>query len=213
MYETIQVLPLFQGTSADQISDFLAKTKVEFAKFRPGDRIAEVGDECSALKFIISGSVRCYMGIAGGKVALCTYLGPGSALCAANLFGMYTHFQDDVTCVTEGSYMSITKGQYFKLLQSAPIYLLNYINYLSFHAQRARRSLCMDYGAGLRVWIEGLREGLIDRHTQGVELHSTLENLASIASQSVEQTRRTLDEMASSGELSYEGDIVIHLFS
>ncbi|MCM1005136.1 MAG: Crp/Fnr family transcriptional regulator [Prevotella sp.] len=211
MYETIQGLPLFQGTTTEQISAFLEKTNVEFIKFYPGQIIAEVGEECTDIKFVISGTVETCMSIAQGQVSLCTHLGPNSVLSAANLFGMYTQYHKTFTCLTEGSYMKIRKSQYFDLLKTAPIYLLNYINFLSYQAQRARIALSSFSHMGLRECIELWRYGYVDRHAMHVSFSTTKENLSEILNLEEKELIRTLDELVSENLIEYSGDLTVTL--
>lgn len=137
MYETIQGLPLFKGTTSEQISQFLEKTNVEFYNFNPSDILIEAGRQCTHIRFIISGIVKSYLKVAGGAAALCSLHGEGTVLCPSRLFGLYTEYDHEVIAITEGSLMQIRKDQYFNLIQSDPIYLLNYINYLSYRDRKS----------------------------------------------------------------------------
>lgn len=211
MYETIQGLPLFKGTTTDQISSFLEKTNVEFVNFRPGHVLAEAGKQCTDLRFVISGRVRSCMSLSGGRASLVYVSGYGTVLSPCCLFGLHTHYPVSVESVDEGSYMLIRKDQYLELLQTDTIYLLNYLNYLGFHAQRsglALRGLC---GTRLRGWVGAIRNGLLERRTLEAWIHTTRAELCGILGLTSGALEMELEDIGQSGDVQLEGDLSIEL--
>lgn len=61
MYDVLLQLPLFQGVSRAKISELIEKTKFHFLKYKSGEQIVSKGEECTHLKFLISGCVRSEM--------------------------------------------------------------------------------------------------------------------------------------------------------
>lgn len=211
MYETIQGLPLFKGTTTDQISSFLEKTNVEFVNFRPGHVLAEAGKQCADLRFVISGRVRSCMSLSGGRASLVYVSGYGTVLSPCCLFGLHTHYPVSVESVDEGSYMLIRKDQYLELLQTDTIYLLNYLNYLGFHAQRsgmALRGLC---GMRLGGWVESIRNGLLERRTLEARVNTTRAGLCEILGLAPQAVERELEAICQSGDVKLEGDLSLVL--
>lgn len=207
MYETIQGLPLFKGTTADQISSFLEKTNVEFINFRPGDVLAEEGNQCRDLRFVITGRVRSYMSLSGGRASLVYVSGYGTVLSPCCLFGLHTHYPVRVESLDEGSYMLIRKDQYLELLQTGSIYLLNYLNYLGFHAQRSGLALRGLSGMNLRGWVEAIRNGLLERRTLDARMNTTRAGLCEVLGLAPQAVERELEAIAQRGEVKLEGDL------
>lgn len=211
MYETIRGLPLFKGTGTEQISAFLEKTNVEFVNFLPEQVIAEAGGECVDLRFIISGTVRSSRSLADGRASLQTQLGSGAVISPCNLFGFYTQYEESLVAITEGSYMQIRKSQYFDLLKSDSIYMLNLLNYLSYNAQRSRKALCAISSGSLSGWLCALRAGLLDRHSRSAMVASSRSALAEILSIAPAELEQAMAEMQGRGEIECEGDLNIKL--
>ncbi len=193
MYETIQGLPLFKGTTAEQISAFLEKTHIEFKNFEPGMVLIEAGEPCADIRFVISGKVKTRMPLADGRAILSTIVGAGAVFSPVHLFGLYTHYPLTVEGISEGSFMVIRKNQYLDLVQSDPIYLLNYINYLSFHAQRAQKALRIKSDNALERWLYTITAGLLERRALRAQINTNLASLAEILNVTEDEVIRCLD--------------------
>lgn len=193
MYETIQGLPLFKGTTAEQISAFLEKTHIEFKNFEPGIVLIKAGEPCSDIRFVISGKVKTRMPLADGRAILSTMVGAGAVFSPVHLFGLYTHYPLTVEGISEGSFMVIRKNQYLELVQSDPIYLLNYINYLSFHAQMAQKVLRIKSDNALERWLYTLKAGLLERRSLHAQINTDIRSLSDILNVSESEVRRCLD--------------------
>ncbi len=137
MYETIMNLPLFKGVSNEQVSAFLEKTHLKFTKYSAGETIASRNEPVKGIKCIISGDASAKYNFAdGSNLFLTETISGGHIIGADRLFGMDTTYNSDVTALNQVSVMEFNKEQYLNLLNSAPIYLLNYLNYLSYRAQK-----------------------------------------------------------------------------
>lgn len=211
MYETIQELPLFKGTTPALISSFLEKTNVEFVKCPPGAILVEEDNDCTDLKFVISGHIRTYMSLAGGKASLSYVSGPGAVISPVYLFGMHTRYPTSVVSTEEVSYMQIRKGQYFELLKADDIYLLNILNYLSYNAQRAMSALRDLKELSVKGWIELIRMGLLERHTTQACIATTRANLSDMLNLSIETLTSELETLRESGEIEIQNDLSIIL--
>lgn len=207
MYETIQGLPLFKGTTTEHISAFLEKTNVEFVNFTPGQVLAEAGKQCADLKFVISGVVRSETSLAEGRAVLETVSGYGTVLSPCNLFGLHTHYPASVTSLEGGSYMQIRKDQYLDLLHNDTIYLVNYLNYLSFNAQRSRMALCGMGGRRLHSWLEAIRSGLVERRCREARVRTTRADLAAVLDMSVSELEDELVGLSVTGDLEIFIDV------
>ena len=58
MYDVLLQLPLFQGVSRMKMSEIIEKTRFHFLKYQDNEIIAHRGEECTHMKFIVSGSAQ-----------------------------------------------------------------------------------------------------------------------------------------------------------
>lgn len=87
MYDVLLQLPLFQGVSRAKISELIEKTKFHFLKYKSGEQIVSKGEECTHLKFLISGCVRSEMVNKSGKIRVSEVLCAPNVLSPNHLFG------------------------------------------------------------------------------------------------------------------------------
>lgn len=211
MYEILRGLPLFKGTGCEQISAFLEKTHVEFVKHAPGDVICEAGKQCVNLQYVISGTVSERIELNEGKVIVTQTLGEGKVFSPANLFGLDTVHPSRVVSQTEGTLMLISKSQYFDALNADPLLVLNYINYLSFYAQKRFDVLRNMYCGHLNGWLQVVRSGITDRHARNVHISTCRSSLATILGIGATKLEQQLMRLAAEGMFDYDSDLEIRM--
>lgn len=163
MYETIMDLPLFKGTSHVQISDFLEFTHLNFLRYEENELIVKGGTPCHDLVFLLSGSASVEVPVLNGQATVHIILGLGSVIGANHLFGMHTDYPDDVRALETTSVMQIMKHQYLELLKTDNIYLINYLNYLSYRAQSHHEMLSQLPTLTIGNWLTLLAQHYADR--------------------------------------------------
>ena len=134
MYETIMNLPLFKGLSHEQISAFLEKTNIQFSRYSDQDTIASASENVTELKCVISGTVKFIHKI-NASLTITEIEKTNIILGADKLFGMDTKYRYEAVAVGPVSTMVFSKQQYQNLLNAKSIFLLNYLNFLSYRAQ------------------------------------------------------------------------------
>ena len=136
MYETIMELPLFKGIGVDQVSLMLEKTSFDFLNFDKDDILIRPSDKMAYIDFILKGEVAISHCI--DKIGICVkeIAGVGRALGAIRLFGLNTQFSCEAKAISQVSVLRISKEQYFNLLLTDRIYILNLLNYLSAASQK-----------------------------------------------------------------------------
>ncbi|MCH5224338.1 MAG: cyclic nucleotide-binding domain-containing protein [Muribaculaceae bacterium] len=139
MYETIMELPLFKGIGEEQLSQLLEKTSLEFLRKKTGEIIYKEGESVGSIDFVLSGRVKIAHRLKNFDIELDEILGPGDIIGGHNLFGLETSYPGDVTAFSMASIMRIEKREYMRILMSDPIYMLNFVNYLSAGCQRVPR--------------------------------------------------------------------------
>lgn len=136
MYETIMNLPLFKGVSREQVSLFLEKTHLHFYKYMDGEAIVSPNDLVKGLKCIMGGNAVVKHFLPAESLEIHEILGKENVLGADRLYGLNTRYRNEVSALGETSIMEFSKEQYQELLKRNPIYMINFLNYLSSRAQR-----------------------------------------------------------------------------
>ena len=57
LYSKLMELPMFQGMSKDDLMAVIGQTRFDFAQKEAGETIANAGDECAHLSFLLSGQM------------------------------------------------------------------------------------------------------------------------------------------------------------
>ncbi len=137
MYEILLELPLFQGASVSRISEIVGKAKFHFLKYLPHEKIIDAREECTHMKFIISGSVRVTAANADGRFKVSQTLSAPNVICPDFLFGRETRYPVDVVANDTVAIVQLTKQDFLDILNSDRIFLFNYLNIISVNAQKA----------------------------------------------------------------------------
>ncbi len=137
MYENLMTLPLFKGVSYNRVSEIVGKTRLGFLKYLPGDPLVRVGEPCTGIKFIITGSVRLTIHNVSDRFRVMQTLNAPSVISPDFLFGRDTLYPADGVAIDTVSVMQIAKSDFISLLHEDEIILFNYLNILSTNAQKA----------------------------------------------------------------------------
>lgn len=178
MYETIMELPLFKGIGEEQVSFMLEKTRVEFLKFEDGESIFETGENVTHINFILSGRVKQTYRLSNFLLEIDEILGKGSVLGALHLYGMVTKYPCSSIALGKVSVMRIRKAAYMNILQSDPIYLLNFVNYLSAAAQKSQIFLMKSKNSSVTRTLETLAFSIVSKSAETVMVAGKDEEIA-----------------------------------
>ena len=137
MYDVLMQLPVFQGVGKDKISELIEKTKFHFLKYQSGEQVVKKGEECTHLKFLISGTVKSEMANNSGKIKVSEEIHAPNVLAPAHMFGWNTTYPATITAVDETGVMQIDKASFVQLLQKEPIFLINLLNIISRRSQKS----------------------------------------------------------------------------
>jgi CRP-like cAMP-binding protein len=141
MYQQLMQLPLFQGVSTDVITALVEKLPFHFLKFRNGEQIFAAGDQCSHIRFIVSGRVRLETPCDHLRVSLLQTLETPHVLAAEYLFGRETTYPYSAFADGPCGILQLRKSDYIKMLAFDKVFLFNILNYLSSGSQRNTASI------------------------------------------------------------------------
>ncbi len=162
MFDILTELPLFRGVTHERIAATVGMAKFHFLKFAPGETIAQAGEACSHIKFIIAGSVTITIANSDDRFRISQTLEAPDVISPDFLFGSSTIYPGTVVAKTEVSIVQITKNDYMKVLASDHIFMFNFLNYLSMNAQKCIEGvLAMTNGSieeRLAMWVVALTQ-------------------------------------------------------
>lgn len=137
MYEILMALPLFHGVSYSKISEVVGQTKFHFLKYLDGEKIVDAGEECTHIKFIISGAARISIDNSDRRFKVSQTLSAPDVIAPDYLFGRDTRYPCTAVAIESTGILQISKADYVKILNSDPIFLFNFLNFLSMNAQKS----------------------------------------------------------------------------
>lgn len=136
MYEILMTLPLMKGVSRDRISEIVGMAKFHFLKYLQGETIVTPGDQCTHLKFIISGKALISISNADERFIVSQMLEAPEVIAPEYLFGRATQYPCKVVAAEPTGILQISKADYMKILETDQIFLFNFLNTLSMNAQK-----------------------------------------------------------------------------
>ena len=140
MYDVLLQLPLFQGVSKNKMSEIIEKTRFHFLKYKDNECVVQRGEECTHLKFIVSGSVRAEAVNKSGKIRVTESLHAPDVLYPNHLFGRNTVYPCQIWAKGACGIMQIDKPSFVSLLQQESIIVINLLNIISRRSQKSIES-------------------------------------------------------------------------
>lgn len=211
MFDILAQLPLFRGVTHERIAATVGMAKFHFLKFNQGDVIAEAGESCTHIKFVIAGKVRITISNSDGRFKISQTLVAPDVISPDFLFGSATIYPGQVAAETEASIVQVSKQDYVKILASDPIFMFNFLNYLSMNAQKCIDGvLAMTNGSieeRLAMWVVAMTQ------PTALDIVITCRQRDMYAMFGVQRSSfyAALDRMADSGALAYgQEQIKIH---
>ncbi len=139
MFEKMQSLPLLQGLTMTEFSSIIVNLKLDFKQYDENDVIANQGERCSSLIYIIDGQFEAEYHdehtafILSEKSEEAPYL-----LEPYNLFGVKRSYERTYTFISKGHTFSIERDFFIRRLLTNELVRSNYINYLCNNLRKAK---------------------------------------------------------------------------
>lgn len=135
MFDKLLHLPLFQGVSHERLSETVEKVPFHFLKFKRGEKIIDRGDQCTHVRFIISGKVKMTYESRMLKFSISHELAGPEVIAPDYLFGLDTSYPFTLKAIEECGILQVSKNDYVSMLQTDKVFLYNILNYLSRNSQ------------------------------------------------------------------------------
>lgn len=141
MFDKLLHLPLFQGISHERLEETIEKIPFHFLKFKKGERIIDAGEQCTHVKFVVSGKILMEYESSSLKFKITHELSAPEVIAPDYLFGMDTCYPLSAYALEDCGILQVAKQDYVAMLQSDNIFLFNLLNYLSRNSQLRKSQL------------------------------------------------------------------------
>lgn len=208
MYELLMGLPLFNGVTKEKMTSVVGSTKFHFLKYLPGETLITVGEPCTHIRFLISGSVRMSISNADGRFTVSQTLTAPDVIAPEFIFGRHTDYPCTVKALEPTGILQIEKSEYLKILNSDNIFLINYLNLLSMNAQKAVDGVLAVATGSLEERIAFWILALTSRGGTDVKLECKHRDLYSLFGVQRSSFMATLDSMKAKGLIDYSQAVI-----
>lgn len=204
MYEILLGLPLFKGVSRERISEIVGMAKFHFLKYLPGETIVTAGEQCTHIKFIISGQARLSVANPDGRFKVSQTLDAPDVIAPEFLFGTATAYPCSGTAIQPTGILQISKADYLKILNLDQIFLFNFLNTLSMNAQKATQGVLAVTTGNLEERIAFWIVALTQRRGHDIALTCRQRDLYSLFGVQRTSFLATLNSMRDRGIITYD---------
>jgi len=141
IFDKLLHLPLFQGVSQQRLQEVIEKVPFHFLKFRKDEKIISCGDDCTHVRFVVSGRVRLEYESKVLKFKISHELSAPEVIAPDYLFGLDTCYPFNVKALEECGILQLAKQDYVAMLNTDNVFLFNILNYLSRNSQTRKTQL------------------------------------------------------------------------
>ncbi len=203
MYQLLMGLPLFSGVTYEKMLEIIGNTKFHFLKFLGGETFIAEGEQCTHIKFIISGKVRVSIANHDRRFTVSQTLTAPDVVAPEYIFGRSTVYPCSVVALEPTGVLQISKADYMKILNSDPIFLINYLNLLSMNAQKAVDGILSIATGSLEERIAFWIVALTQRGGTDITMTCRQRDLYSLFGVQRSSFISTLDDMKARGLIDY----------
>lgn len=140
LYQKLQLTPLFQGLTSDDLMQIIGQTKFEFAHAERGSDITREGDPCRTLSIIIGGQATSTHHADDHGYSVQEHMPTPCIMQPECLFGLVQHYTRTFTAITPCDIVKIGKNDIMHMSDEFVIFRMNLINCISALAQKAART-------------------------------------------------------------------------
>ena len=170
IFDKLLHLPLFQGVSQERLQGTVEKVPFHFLKFRKGEKILSCGDECTHVRFIVSGRVKLEYESKVLKFKISHELEAPEVIAPDYLFGLDTSYPFNVKALDNCGILQLAKQDYVAMLRTDNDFLFNILNYLSRNSQ-VRKSQLLNLGnASVQERLVMLVSAFTSQRSQNITL-------------------------------------------
>lgn len=208
IFDTLLSLPLFRGASQERITEIAGNTRLHFLRYADGETAIHAGEPCTHIKFVISGAVRCTITNRNGRFVLSQRLEAPEVIAPEFLFGLHPIYPCDARAEGTVSLMQIAKHDYLRVLNTDPVFQLNYLNTISSTAQKGIDGLMSLTSGELPVRIAYWISTLTQPRARDVMLQCRQRDLYALFGVTRTSFTAALESMKAQGLISFTSDTI-----
>lgn len=141
IYDKLLGLPLFQGMSSSDLQDIVTRVKFGFHKYARNTVIADEGDRCEGIIFLLSGDVEMISVSADHALRITEFPVLPFALEPDRVFGLQQYYCRKYIAKTQCNALFVRKADIILLATEFMVFRLNLLNILSTSSQRYYRQI------------------------------------------------------------------------
>lgn len=141
IYDNLLNLPLFLGMTRHDLLTVAGHTKFDFQKAEAGLTIANEGEPCLRMFFLLSGELSIITEADDHGYRVEEDIKAPEAFQLERIFGFNQHFTHTYIAKNDCSLMSISKQEFRKLSDRYEIFRINLLNIISTQTQKESRRL------------------------------------------------------------------------
>ena len=134
-------MPLFQGMSRSELFEIIEQAVFHFRKVSDGRVVAEQGEQCHQLTFLMAGELVGETCIPDARLTFSETFTPYTAIETHSLFGRNPAYKATYRARGEVSLLGIDKRYVYTLLGSYEVFRINLINMLGSKVESQHRKL------------------------------------------------------------------------
>ena len=117
IFDQLLQFPLFQGMSRDDLEIIAGHIRFGFVKIPAGRPVAEVGDACQQLYFLINGSLKVETSSEDYGYTVTEHFSAPYVLQQEAVFGYYQRYTHNYTTISDANFLTIEKEELLRLLE------------------------------------------------------------------------------------------------
>ena len=141
IFDQLLQFPLFQGMSRDDLEIIAGHIRFGFVKIPAGRTVAEVGDACQQLYFLINGSLKVETSSEDYGYTVTEHFSAPYVLQQEAVFGYYQRYTHNYTTISDANFLTIEKEELLRLLEDFLVFRLNLVNFFATQSQKHSRLL------------------------------------------------------------------------
>lgn len=139
LYDQLLQYPLFLGMSHAELMQLVGNTRFEFCRLEPDKIIAQEGELCNRLVFLMKGKIAVQGFSDNRSWSVVEELAAPWMLEPESLFGLSNRYAKTYTTLTECHFLFLSKDEVLRLLDDFLTFRLNVLNLLSTSSQQRGR--------------------------------------------------------------------------
>lgn len=208
IYDKLRELPLFQGMSGSDFQDIVARVRFGFRRYSRNTIVANSGDRCDGLLFLLDGEVEMISTSANRSYRVTEFIMTLEVLEPERAFGLQQHYLRTYRARSICHVLHIGKDDTLLLSSEFMVFRLNILNIISTQSQRFQKELWRHYPANDNERVMRFLYAHCTRKTGKKIFHIKMRQLAAETGMTRNEVSKALNDLESAGKLLLQRGII-----